>query len=57
MPIGLMGDTGNAVGVPQLHVEIHYPLGMSYRCAHCAPQQQVTMLDAYASLLAATSLT
>jgi hypothetical protein len=26
-PLGVMGDTGNAVSMPQLHTEIHYPAG------------------------------
>jgi murein DD-endopeptidase MepM/ murein hydrolase activator NlpD len=52
-PLGHMGDTGNAAGYPQLHVEIHYPSGTSYLCGECSPEQRLTSLDPYASLLLA----
>jgi hypothetical protein len=41
-PVGLMGDTGNAVGAPQLHAEIHYPAGSSFACSHCTPSKVLT---------------
>jgi murein DD-endopeptidase MepM/ murein hydrolase activator NlpD len=53
-PVGRMGDTGNAAGVPQLHVELHYPLGSTYRCRDCSSSQTLTSIDPTASLLAAT---
>lgn len=53
-PLGVIGDTGNAAGYPQLHVEIHYPTGSSFVCAECAPEKQLTAIDPYASLLRAT---
>lgn len=53
-PVGLMGDTGNAAGTPQLHVEIHYPKGATYTCAHCTRPKTVTSIDPYASLAHAT---
>lgn len=52
-PLGVMGDTGNAVGAPQLHVEIHYPRGVTYVCGECSPQRRLTAIDPYASLLRA----
>lgn len=52
-PLGLMGDTGNAAGSPQLHLEIHYPIVQRFLCAHCAPLTPLTAIDPYASLLAA----
>lgn len=53
-PIGVMGDTGNAQGTPQLHAEIHYPRGSSFVCSHCTPTKVVTSIDAEASLTQAT---
>ncbi len=50
-PVGLMGDTGNAAGIPQLHVEIRYPRGSSYDCTHCSPRKAVTSIDPKASLV------
>lgn len=51
-PVGVMGDTGNAAGAPQLHVEIHYPAGRSFTCTHCKPHKTgVTAIDPYQSLL------
>lgn len=52
--LGFVGDTGNAVGSPQLHVEIHYPLGSSFTCSKCKPRSSLTALNPYASLLRAT---
>jgi murein DD-endopeptidase MepM/ murein hydrolase activator NlpD len=53
-PVGVMGDTGNAAGTPQLHAEIHYPAGSSFTCNHCAPNKMVTTIDPEASLVRAT---
>ena len=55
-PLGVLGDTGNAAGVPQLHVELHYPAGERFTCAHCSPLSPLTALDPYASLVSATRL-
>jgi len=55
-PLGVLGDTGNAAGVPQLHIELHYPVGVGFTCAHCAPVSAMTALDPYASLVAAVGL-
>lgn len=48
--IGVVGDTGNAAGTPQLHTEIHYPTGFSYPCGHCTPGRTRTSLNPEASL-------
>jgi murein DD-endopeptidase MepM/ murein hydrolase activator NlpD len=48
--IGVMGDTGNAAGTPQLHVELHYPAGASALCRDCTPRHAVTSFDPFASL-------
>jgi len=56
-PPGVMGDTGNAAGSPQLHVEMHYPIGSSFVCAKCSPERQRTAIVPYASLLRAASRT
>ena len=53
-PLGVMGDTGNAVGSPQLHAEIHYPTGSSFTCSHCTPSQVLTAIDPQPSLVRAT---
>jgi murein DD-endopeptidase MepM/ murein hydrolase activator NlpD len=53
-PLGVMGDTGNAVGSPQLHAEIHYPAGSSFTCSHCTPNKVLTAIDPWASLVSAT---
>lgn len=52
--LGLIGDTGNAAGTPQLHTEIHYPGGSSYTCNRCTPARTLTSIDPQASLLQAT---
>ncbi|HEX2915342.1 MAG TPA: M23 family metallopeptidase [Chloroflexia bacterium] len=56
-PIGVLGDTGNAQGSPQLHIEIHYPRDpatqavTSYTCSHCSPAKAgVTAVDPANSL-------
>ena len=53
-PLGVMGDTGNAAGTPQLHSEIHYPAGSSFTCSHCTPSKVLTSIDPQASLVRAT---
>ena len=54
-PVGVMGDTGNAVGAPQLHAEIHYPANSSFTCSHCPPTNSGrTAIDPAASLVQAT---
>lgn len=53
-PVGVLGDTGNADGTPQLHVEIHYPAGEAYTCARCAAPKRVTGINPFASLAGAT---
>jgi murein DD-endopeptidase MepM/ murein hydrolase activator NlpD len=53
-PVGIMGDTGNAAGTPQLHAEIHYPHGTSFTCSRCTPDKTLTSIDPAASLLRAT---
>jgi murein DD-endopeptidase MepM/ murein hydrolase activator NlpD len=53
-PVGVMGDTGNAVGAPQLHAEIHYPTGSSFTCSHCTPSKELlTAIDPQPSLVQA----
>lgn len=50
-----MGDTGNAAGTPQLHVEVHYPKGKTFTCTHCAPRKSgLTSLDPFNSLAGAS---
>jgi murein DD-endopeptidase MepM/ murein hydrolase activator NlpD len=56
-PLGVMGDTGNAAGAPQLHAEIHYPAGSSFTCSHCSPGKVLTAIDPHASLVRATRRT
>jgi murein DD-endopeptidase MepM/ murein hydrolase activator NlpD len=53
-PLGVMGDTGNAVGAPQLHAEIHYPEGSSFTCSHCTPSKVLTAINPQPSLVQAT---
>ena len=53
-PLAVMGDTGNAQGSPQLHVEVHYPSGNSFTCTHCTPNKTVTSIDPFNSLANAT---
>ena len=55
--LGVMGDTGNAQGTPQLHTEIHYPKGLSFTCSHCIPNKVVSSIDAEASLINAAQRT
>jgi murein DD-endopeptidase MepM/ murein hydrolase activator NlpD len=52
-PLGVMGDTGNAAGTPQLHSEIHYPAGSRFTCSHCTPSKVLTSIDPEASLVRA----
>jgi murein DD-endopeptidase MepM/ murein hydrolase activator NlpD len=52
--LGVMGDTGNAQGTPQLHVEVHYPSGNGFACTHCTPTKTVTSIDPFNSLASAT---
>ena len=56
-PVGVLGDTGNAVGAPQLHAEIHYPAGSSFTCSHCTPNRVLTAINPEASLIRATRRT
>lgn len=49
-PLAILGDTGNAQGTPQLHVEVHYPTGNSFACTHCTPNKTVTSIDPFNSL-------
>jgi murein DD-endopeptidase MepM/ murein hydrolase activator NlpD len=53
-PVGVMGDTGNAAGTPQLHAEIHYPVGSGFTCNQCTPNKMVSSIDPEASLVRAT---
>lgn len=53
-PVGVMGDTGNAAGTPQLHAEVHYPAGSGFTCSHCTPNRMLTAIDPEASLVRAT---
>jgi murein DD-endopeptidase MepM/ murein hydrolase activator NlpD len=53
-PVGVMGDTGNAAGTPQLHAEIHYPAGSTFTCSHCTPNKTLTSINPVASLKSAT---
>jgi murein DD-endopeptidase MepM/ murein hydrolase activator NlpD len=56
-PLGVMGDTGNAVGAPQLHAEIHYPAGSSFTCNRCAPGKVLTAINPQPSLVRAKGRT
>lgn len=51
--VGVVGDSGNAVGAPQLHTEIHYPAGSGFPCNRCAPRRTLTSLNPETSLLRA----
>jgi hypothetical protein len=53
-PVGVLGDTGNAAGTPQLHAEIHYPSGSGFTCSRCTPHKTLTSIDPAASLTRAT---
>ncbi len=50
--VGVMGDSGNAGGHPQLHLELHYPRGVTFTCTKCgpAPRAGMTALNPSASL-------
>lgn len=52
--LGVVGDSGNAAGAPQLHTEIHYPAGSGYPCTRCAPSRTLTSLNPEPSLLRAS---
>jgi len=49
-PIGVMGESGNATGEPQLHAELHYPRGANFRCTRCKPKTRLTAMSPFASL-------
>ncbi len=49
-PIGALGDTGNAAGSPQLHVELHYPGQNAFACKHCRPRQSLTAINPFRAL-------
>lgn len=49
-PLGLVGDSGNAQGTPQLHFEIHYPASHYFKCQHCPLERGLTALNPAASL-------
>ena len=52
--VGRIGESGNAVGDPQLHLEIHHPIGSSFACSRCRPKRYgLTAIDPYPSLRAA----
>jgi murein DD-endopeptidase MepM/ murein hydrolase activator NlpD len=53
--IGVVGDTGNAQGTPQLHTEIHYPVGSNFLCSHCTPARTLTSVDPETSLRQASA--
>lgn len=52
--LGTVGETGNAVGSPQLHVEIHYPAGATFACRRCRGRARLTSINPFASLASAT---
>lgn len=55
-PIGVLGDTGNAAGSPQLHVEIHLPGTDTFTCTRCRPTKPLmTAINPYQSLITAAS--
>src|SRR5215210_3617794 len=56
-PVGVMGDTGNAARMPQLHAEIHYPAGSNFTCSHCTPNKVLTAIDPQPSFVRATRRT
>ena len=41
--VGVMGDSGNAGGHPQLHLETHYPRGVTFNCTKCGPTPRAGM--------------
>lgn len=51
-PVGVLGETGNAAGDPQLHLEIHYPYGKTFVCQRCAPAPRpgMTAINPHPSL-------
>ena len=52
--LAAMGDTGNATGSPQLHVELHYPVLATFNCKSCRPRQALTAINPFRSLANAT---
>jgi len=49
--VGMMGDTGNAANDPQLHMEIHYPRGITFTCARCTRTKDgMTAINPFPSL-------
>jgi murein DD-endopeptidase MepM/ murein hydrolase activator NlpD len=52
--LGVMGDTGNATGSPQLHAELHYPVPTTFACKSCRPRQSLTAINPFQSLARAT---
>jgi murein DD-endopeptidase MepM/ murein hydrolase activator NlpD len=52
-PIGVVGDSGNAEGTPQLHIEIHYPGRRRYICRVCAPDRRTSAINPFPSLAGA----
>jgi murein DD-endopeptidase MepM/ murein hydrolase activator NlpD len=54
-PVGRLGDSGNAAGAPQLHLELHYPTGQSFACRRCLPHKdKLTAINPYPSLVGAS---
>jgi murein DD-endopeptidase MepM/ murein hydrolase activator NlpD len=54
--VGTVGNTGNAATTPShLHFEVHYPAGNVYTCKHCSPRKNVSSINPYYSLIAATA--
>ena len=53
--VGTMGDSGNATGDPQLHLELHYPRGSDFACRRCPTgHARMTAINPYRSLTNAT---
>jgi murein DD-endopeptidase MepM/ murein hydrolase activator NlpD len=54
--VGAMGETGNAAGQPQLHVELHLPTGKTFLCTRCDPDKSpLTAFNPFPSLSKATA--
>lgn len=53
-PVGTMGETGNAAGQPQLHLELHYPqvgARQNFLCTQCDPDKgSMTAFNPFPSL-------
>ena len=52
--LGVMGETGNATGSPQLHAELHYPVPSTFNCKSCRPRQSLTAINPFQSLVRST---